>query len=343
MAEYATGVTQPDVTATPSNPLPTIPLGRTGRRISRIGLGAMPLSTGTRPERGAAKAVVRRAVELGVTFIDTADIYCLGEHEIGHNERLVAEALAETDHRGRVVVATKGGLVRPGEGWARDGRPAHLRRACDRSLAALGVERIDLYQLHSPDPQVPLVESVGALADLAREGKIAAIGLSNVTLRELRQAQTLVTVTSVQNVFNPWSASSWETRKLLEACAREAITFLPYSPLGGSRHVGAIRASEPLRRIAASLHCSPEGLVLAWVLSRSPTLCAIPGASRVSSIESSVRAAGIALDERTAAEVRRAFSALPGRVTFGQRVLGRLRSTVGGRVAALRRSIRRSG
>jgi aryl-alcohol dehydrogenase-like predicted oxidoreductase len=303
----------------------------------------MPLSTGTRPERKAAKAVVRRAVELGVTFIDTADIYCLGEHEIGHNERLVAEALAETDRRGQVVVATKGGLVRPGEGWGRDGRPEHLREACDRSLAALGVERIDLYQLHGPDPAVPLLESLGALADLERAGKIAAIGLSNVTLRELRQAQTLVTVTSVQNAFNPWCVSSWETRRLLTVCAREAITFLPYSPLGGSRQVSVIGACEPLRRIAASLQCSPEALVLAWILSRSPTLCVIPGASRVASIESSVRAARVSLDERTATEVRRAFAALPGQVTLGQRVLGRLRSTLRGRVNALRRSIRRSG
>jgi aryl-alcohol dehydrogenase-like predicted oxidoreductase len=300
----------------------------------------MPLSTGTRPEREVAKTVVRRAVELGVTLIDTADIYGLGEHEIGHNERLVAEALAETSGGDQVLVATKGGLVRPGQGWGRDGRPEHLREACDRSLAALGVERIDLYQLHGPDPAVPLLESVGALADLERAGKIAAIGLSNVTLRELRQAQTLVTVTSVQNAFNPWRVSSRETGRLLTVCASEGITFLPYSPLGGSQRVHLIRASEPLRRIAASLRCSPEALVLAWILSCSPTLCAIPGASRVASIESSARAASLSLDERTASEVRRAFAALPGQVTLAQRVLGRLRSTLRGRLDAIRRSFR---
>ena len=168
----------------PSGALPTMPLGRTGRRISRIGLGAMPLSGEGRPEREGAKAVIRRAVALGVTLIDTADIYGLGEHEIGHNERLVAEALAETGRRDEIVVATKGGLVRRGTAWGRDARPEHLRQACDRSLAALGVERIDLYQLHGPDPAVPLLESVGALADLERAGKVAAVGLSNVTLAE---------------------------------------------------------------------------------------------------------------------------------------------------------------
>ncbi len=319
--------------------MPTVPLGRS-RRVSRIGLGAMPLSLGGRPEREAAKAVVRRAVELGVTLIDTADVYCLGDHEIGHNERLLAEALATTDSRSQVIVATKGGLTHPGKHWGRDGRPEHLRSACDRSLAALGVERIDLYQLHGPDPAVPFLESVGALAELQRTGKIAAIGLSNVTLAQLRQAQTLATVTSVQNEFNPWRASSWETKRLLAACDHEAITFLPYSPLGGDRQVSAIRTCEPLRRIAASLPCSPEALVLAWILSRSPTLCAIPGASRMASIESSVSAATLHLDARTAAEVRRAFRALPGQVTLAQRALGRLRSTAGGRLGAI---LRRAG
>ena len=299
----------------------------------------MPLSTGARPEREAAKAVVRRAVELGVTFIDTADVYCLGDHEIGHNERLVAEALATTDARSQVVVATKGGLTHPGEHWGRDGRPEHLRSACDRSLAALGVERIDLYQLHGPDPAVPFLESVGALVELQRAGKIAAIGLSNVTLGELRQAQTLATVTSVQNEFNPWRASSWETKRLLAACDDEAITFLSYSPLGGSRQVSAVRTCEPLRRIAASLRCSPEALVLAWILSRSATLCAIPGASRLASIESSVRAATLQLDPPTAAEVQRAFRELPGQVTLARRVLGRLRSKARGGLDALRRRV----
>jgi aryl-alcohol dehydrogenase-like predicted oxidoreductase len=318
-----------------------MPLGRTGRRISRIGLGAMPLSGEGRPEREGAKAVIRRAVALGVTLIDTADIYGLGEHEIGHNERLVAEALAETGRRDEIVVATKGGLVRRGTAWGRDARPEHLRQACDRSLAALGVERIDLYQLHGPDPAVPLLESVGALADLERAGKVAAVGLSNVTLAELRQAQTVVTVASVQNAFNPWSAASRETGRLLAACEGEAITFLPYSPLGGRQRVGAILACEPLRRIAAERQCSPEVLVLAWILSRSPAICAIPGASRVASIESSVQAAAVQLDERTAQAVRRAFARLPGQVTLAHRVLGRLRSAARGRVHALARTLLR--
>lgn len=287
-----------------------VQLGRTGRRVSRVGLGAMPLSLEGRPPRDQAKAVVRRAVELGVTFIDTADAYCLDDDDTGHNERLIAEALDEIGARDDVLVATKGGSVRPGGRWERDGRPEHLRAAAEHSLRMLGVDRIDLYQLHAPDPRVPFEESVGALARLHEEGKIRAIGLSNVSLMQLQAAEGLVTVTSVQNRFNPWDRAS-EASGLVRYCHEHAITFLPYSPVGGGRRVKLLRESAELRGIGARHGATPEELVLAWILGASPSLLPIPGASRTESIESSVRAASITLDDRTRRELEDAFRDLP--------------------------------
>ena len=287
-----------------------VQLGRTGRHVSRIGLGAMPLSLEGRPPREDAKAVVRRAVELGVTFIDTADAYCIDDGDTGHNERLIAEALDEIGARDDVLVATKGGSVRPGGRWERDGRPEHLRAAAEHSLRMLGVDRIDLYQLHAPDPRVPFEESVGALARLHEEGTIRAVGLSNVSLMQLQAAEGLVTVTSVQNRFNPWDRSS-EASGLLRYCDEHAITFLPYSPVGGGRRVTLLRESPELREIGERHGATPEELVLAWILGASSSLVAIPGASRTESIESSVRAASVTLDDRTRRELEDAFRDLP--------------------------------
>jgi aryl-alcohol dehydrogenase-like predicted oxidoreductase len=288
-----------------------VELGRTGRDVGRIGLGGMPLSIQGRPEdRRAAKRVVQRAAELGVTLIDTADVYCLDDTDIGHNERLIREALEESGLTigldGDVVVATKGGLVRPHGGWERDARPAQLRAACERSLAALGVESIALYQLHAPDPAVPFEDSVGELARLKQDGKVRAVGLSNVDMDEIRSAQAIVEIAAVQNRFSPWDRAP-EKEGILAHCAGNGITFLPYSPVGGSRRVPVLRRSEPLRRIGAAVGATPEELVLAWILARNDTLVPIPGARRVESIESSVRAEGLELGAATLAEVERAF------------------------------------
>ncbi|HEX2204652.1 MAG TPA: aldo/keto reductase [Longimicrobium sp.] len=287
-----------------------VQLGRTGRRVGRVGLGAMPLSIQGRPSWEEGKAVVRRAVELGVDFVDTADVYCLDDGDIGHNERLVAEALDEAGARGRVLVATKGGLTRPGGSWENDARPEHLRRACERSLEALGVDRIDLYQLHAPDPKVRFEASVGELARLYEEGLVSAVGLSNVSLMQLRIARALVPVTSVQNRFNPWDRSA-EQEGLIRFCHEHDVTFLPYSPVGGGRRVTLLRESPAVGRIAASHGATPEEIVLAWILGVSPSLVPIPGASRPESIESSVRAAGVRLDEHTRRELEEAFRTLP--------------------------------
>lgn len=287
-----------------------VQLGRTGRRITRIGLGGMQVSLPGRPPREQGLGVVRRALELGVNFIDTADVYCLDDSDLGHNERLIAQALDEAGMRAQVTVATKGGLVRPGGRWENDARPEHLRRACERSLQALGVDRIDLYQLHAPDPKVRFEDSVGEMARLYEEGLVAAVGLSNVSLMQLRVAEAIVPITSVQNRFNPWDRDS-ERTGLVRYCDDHRVTFLPYSPVGGHRRVGLLRESPELRAIAGRFGASPEEMVLAWILGVSPSLVPIPGASREESIESSVRAESLRLDQRTLRELEEAFRALP--------------------------------
>jgi aryl-alcohol dehydrogenase-like predicted oxidoreductase len=289
----------------------TVQLGRTGRRVTRIGLGGMPLSIQGRPPRAQAREVVRRTVELGVNFIDTADVYCLDETDIGHNEVLIAETLDEMGVRDEVTVATKGGLLRPGGRWESDARPEHLRRACEDSLRRLGGDRIDLYQLHAPDPRVPFGDSVGEMARLYEEGKVSAVGLSNVSMMQLQAALAVVPVTSVQNRYNPWDRRA-ELTGLIRFCDENSITFIPFSPVGGGGRVRVLRASEDLRAIGERHGgATPEELVLAWILGASPSLATIPGARRTSSIESSVRAEALRLDERTRRELEEVFRGLP--------------------------------
>jgi aryl-alcohol dehydrogenase-like predicted oxidoreductase len=207
-------------------------------------------------------------------------------------------------------VATKGGMRRPGGRWEMDGRPEHLRSACHRSLKALGVERIDLYQLHTPDPNVPLVESIGALADLEREGKVRWVGLSNVSVPEIRQAETILRVTSVQNRLNPFFREAL-TSGVVEYCTRQGIGFLAYSPTGGGRLNRKLPAHPVLRPIATRLGITPHALVLAWVLARSPAVLVIPSARTVEHAVDSTTAADVGLSDAdlaaiTAAEFSRA-------------------------------------
>ena len=196
--------------------LVTAELGRTGRKISRIGLGGMWFSIEGRPDREQSKQVIRRAVDLGVTFIDTADVYCLDDDDLNHNERLVAETLTEIGDGEGVLVATKGGLTRPGGRWERDGRPERLREAALRSRDALGIETIALYQLHAPDPRVPFESSVEELAALQRDRIVGAVGLSNVDLDEVRAAEASrrsarsKTVTT-RGIGPPRSRAFWTT------------------------------------------------------------------------------------------------------------------------------------
>jgi aryl-alcohol dehydrogenase-like predicted oxidoreductase len=276
-----------------------------------VGYGGMHLSIQDRPPEEQGIRVIHAALDAGVTLIDTADVYCLDQREIGHNERLIASALRSyRGNRDRLIVATKGGMQRPGGSWVMAGRPEQLRAACERSLQALGVERIDLYQLHTPDPAVPLSESVGALADLQREGKVRWVGLSNVSVAEIREAESVVPVTTVQNRLNPFFREAL-AQGVVEYCTKEGIGFLAYSPIGGGRLNQKLPAHPVLRPMATRLGVTPHALVLAWVLARSPAVIVIPSARTVEHVLDSVGAASLKLSEAdlsaiTAAEFSRA-------------------------------------
>jgi pyridoxine 4-dehydrogenase len=255
--------------------------------VNRLGFGAMRL-TGDGiwgeprdPEEG--KRVLRRAVELDINLIDTADSY---GPEV--SESLITEALHPYPED--LVIATKGGLTRSGPGqWHPNGRPEHLRQACEGSLARLRLERIELYQLHRVDPDVALEESLGALIELRDEGKIARIGLSNVSVDQLRRAQALTPIVSVQNRYNLVDRASED---VLEACEREGLAFLPWFPLA----TGTLATRDaPLARVAERHGATPAALALAWLLRRSPAMVPIPGTASVAHLEENVGAAGIEL------------------------------------------------
>ncbi len=273
--------------------------------VPAVGYGGMHLSLQERPPERQSLDVIRAVLDAGVRLIDTADVYCLDDSDIGHNERLVAEAVRGwSGDRDSVLVATKGGITRPGGSWERDGRPEHLRAACERSLRALGVERIALYQLHAPDPAVPFEESVGALADLRREGKIRWVGLSNVSVAQIRGAEAIMPVASVQNRLNPFFRESLE-EGVVRYCADRGLGFLAYSPVGGGRLNRTLPGHPVLRPMAERLGVSAHALVLAWVLAQAPSVIAIPSARRVAHAIDSVGAGGLELSPEDLAAIDR--------------------------------------
>jgi pyridoxine 4-dehydrogenase len=257
--------------------------------VHRLGYGAMRITGpgiwGPPPDRDDALDVLRRVVELGIDLIDTADSY--GPHV---SEQLIAEALHP--YPASLMIATKGGLERTGPGeWPRNGRPEHLRAACEGSLRDLRVDRIDLYQLHAPDPDVPYAESVGTLKDLQDEGKIRHVGISNVTIEQLDEARSIVDVVSVQNRFNLSDRSSQE---MLEVCERDGLGFFPWFPLaaGDLAKPGGIVAE-----IAQAHDATPGQVALAWLLQHSPVTLPIPGTSSIPHLEENVAGADLVLDE----------------------------------------------
>lgn len=238
---------------------------------------------------------LRAALDAGVDFIDTADVYCLGDGDIGHNERLIRRALELSGRRSTVAVATKGGMTRPGGSWARDARPARLRAACEASLRALGVEAITLYQLHAPDPKVPLADSVGELARLKEEGKVLHIGLSNVDAGELEAALRIVRVESVQNRCNPFGPEDYRDG-VLAACERHGVSYLPYGVVGGHRCQSRVGDQPLLRELGRKHGASAYAVTVAWHLAHSPRILPIPGASRPESIRDSCSATELRLE-----------------------------------------------
>ena len=255
--------------------------------VNRMGFGAMRITGpgiwGEPDDREAAKALLRRGLELGVNLIDTADSY---GPEV--SERLIAEALHP--YPDDLVIATKGGLLRGGPGdWRRNGRPQHLREACEASLRRLRLERIDVYQLHAVDDRVPLEDSVGALAELRAEGKIRHAALSNVNVDQLLRAREIVPVVSVQNRY---SVGDRAAEDVLAACERDRLGFLPWFPLAGGR---ITRPAGPLEEVARARGATPAQIALAWLLRRSPVMLPIPGTSSIDHLEENVPAAAIEL------------------------------------------------
>ncbi|MFA6955451.1 MAG: aldo/keto reductase [Thermoanaerobaculia bacterium] len=280
----------------------TTALGTTGITIPIHGFGAMPLSIQGRPDEATAKGVLHAAIDAGMTLVDTANVYCIDDDDIGHNERLIASVLAERDDRDRIVVATKGGLRRPRGAWLCDGAPKKLRLACEASLRALEVERITLYQFHAPDPDVAFETSVEELARLRDEAKIAHVGLSNVSVAQLRSAQTIVPVVSVQNRFSPWFREAEENGVIAE-CERARLTFLAYSPLGGKRLSARIGSIPSLVAIGHEHGVTPEAVTLAWGRAKGSCVVPIPGASRVDHALDSARAMLVELTPEQVARI----------------------------------------
>ena len=266
--------------------------------VGAIGLGGMPMSIEGRPDSERSIRTIHAALDAGVTLIDTADAYHLRAGETGHNERLIAEALASYGGDvSSVLVATKGGHLRPGDGsWTVDGSPAHLRQAAEASLKALGVDAIGLYQFHRPDPKVPYADSVGALKELLDAGKIRMAGISNATIEQIDIARRVLgegNLASVQNQFSPAFRTS---EPELRHCAGLGIAFLPYSPLGGIRSAGQLGARHAaFQQVADARSVSPQQVTLAWMLAKAPVVIPIPGASRPESITDSASAAELTL------------------------------------------------
>jgi pyridoxine 4-dehydrogenase len=263
--------------------------------MHRMGFGAMRITGpgiwGPPADADQARATLRRAVELGVNFIDTADSY---GPEV--SEQLIAEALYP--YSDDLVIATKGGLVRPGPGrWDPDGRPEHLREACEGSLRRLRMDQIPLYQFHRPDPRVPLAESVGTLVQLKDEGKIRHIGVSNVSEAQLRTAQQITPVVSVQNRYN---AADRDSESMVDLCEIEQIVFLPWAPIQQAD-------SNPAVAEAAKRHgATPHQIVLAWLLARSPQILPIPGTGSPEHLETNVAAASVELTSDEVAAITQA-------------------------------------
>jgi aryl-alcohol dehydrogenase-like predicted oxidoreductase len=284
-------------------------LGTTRVMVFPIGLGAMPMSIRDRPPEDQSITTIHRALELGVTLIDTADAYCTDESDKHHNERLIHKALQQ--YKGdlsRVIVATKGGLMRPNGAWTQNGNPDHLRKTIRESFEALGGEKpIDLWQYHSPDPNYAIEDSLKPVKEAVDEGLIRFVGVSNFSVDQIKRARCVVDIISVQNQYNPWHRNP-EFDGVLEYCETEQLSFLPWSPLGGIGRVQQLASLPAIDALAEEKGTSVYSLVLAWMLSKSSCIIPIPGARKPKSIEDSTSAAQLRLTETEIATVDQAAS-----------------------------------
>ena len=269
----------------------------------------MRLSTEPSRNDDRAVALLHAAFDAGINFLDTADAYCWDATEIGHNERLIAKALSTWNgDRSRIVVATKGGLTRPQGHWIPDGRARHLVQACENSRKALGVERIQLYQLHALDRSTPLATSVRALESLKRDGLVEAIGLCNVNVGQIEEARGITEISSVQVELSPWHDESL-LNGVAEYCASNDITLFAHRPLGGLKGRGRILSNKVLAAVAARQQATPFEVVLAWLRDLSGNVVPVPGATRLETVASIARAQQIVLSNEDRASLAERFPA----------------------------------
>ena len=262
-----------------------------------LAIGCMRLSTEPDRDDERSIAVLHAALDAGVTLLDTADSYCWTDDDIGHNERLIARALTSwSGDRSRITVATKGGVTRPEGRWEVDGRAKHLIGACERSCRALGVDRIDLYQLHAPDPATPFATSVRALAKLKRDGLIASIGLSNVTVGQIEEARRIVEIDAIQVELSIWHDAALLSG-VAEYCVANRLQLLAYRPLGGRKARARTAADPLLNEIAARHGATPFEIALAWLRDLASVIVPLPGITRVETAQSAARACGIVLTD----------------------------------------------
>ena len=270
-------------------------IGTTSHTVFPIGLGCYPLSFDSRPSEKEAIKVIHAALDAGVDFIDTSNAYCIDDKELGHNEGLIRKALASWPGKKNIYVATKGGYARPNGVWEKNGAPNELIKACEKSLYALGVEQIFLYQLHAPDDRYPFMDQIGALAALQELGKIKYIGISNVNAEQIEEAQRLTRIETVQNHWNP-DRKEDEWNGVFDACKHFDMSYIAYSPVGGQSFHKELAKNAVLMDIAAKHRVSTYEVMLAWTLSKEDFIIPIPGASHVASIMSSVKAVSLVLD-----------------------------------------------
>ncbi|MEH2178850.1 aldo/keto reductase [Nostoc sp.] len=282
-------------------------LGKTDIFVSAIGLGGMPMSISNRPPESQSIQVIHRALDLGITFIDTADSYCKDESDKHHNERLIHKALSS--YKGdvsQVIVATKGGLMRPNGNWTNNGDPEHLRQTIRVSFEALGnAKPIDVWQYHSPDTNYTIEESLAPVKEAVEAGLIRFVGVSNFSVEQIKRARDVVDIVSVQNQYSPWQRQP-ENDGVLKYCEQQELTFLPWSPFGGRRRHQDLQDISAIAKLAKEKGVSVYNIVLAWLRSKSPAILPIPGASKVSSIEDSTRAINVKLSDEEVQKIDRA-------------------------------------
>lgn len=279
-------------------------LGKTDVTISAIGLGAMPLSLSSRPPESQAIQVIHRALDLGVTLIDTADSYCKDEPDKHHNERLIHKALqqyhSDVSH---ITIATKGGLMRPNGNWTRNGNPDHLRKTIQISFESLGGEKpIDIWQYHAPDSNYTIKESLTPAKEAVAAAMVRFVGVSNFSVEQIKQARDVIDIVSVQNQYNPWHRQP-EFDGVLEYCENENLTFLPWSPLGGSSRASRLQDIPVISNLAKEKGVSVYSIVLAWLRAKSRCIVPIPGARKIESIEDSVSSVEVKLSQEEVQQI----------------------------------------